>query len=84
MKDLLYFEEMLTPKLITFVYWLLLLVSVFGGIGSMFAGFQGFTIDKFFLGVIYAVIGVLASRIMCEMMIVLFKVNEALQDIRRR
>lgn len=84
MKDFLYFENMLTPKLITLVYWLLLVASVLGGLGSMFSGFEGFTIGKFILGVFYAVCGALASRIWCELLIVLFKMNEALQDIRHK
>jgi Domain of unknown function (DUF4282) len=36
MKALLFFDSMITPKIITFVYWLLLLAAVVGGIGSMF------------------------------------------------
>ena len=35
----LFFDDMLTPKLITIVYWLALLSIVIGGIGSMFAPF---------------------------------------------
>jgi len=30
------------------------------------------------------ILGVLVARIYCEIMIVLFKINEALQDIRRK
>jgi hypothetical protein len=33
MKDILYFESMLTPKIITFVYWLLLLFALVSGLG---------------------------------------------------
>ena len=84
MKDFLYFDKMLTPKLITFVYWLLLLVSVLGGIGSMFIGYGGFSIGKFLLGVFYAGCGALAARIWCELLIVAFKMNEALQVIRNK
>ena len=58
MKDVLFFEAMLTPKIITLVYWLLLLVAIVGGIGSMFGGYEGFTFGKFIMGIIYAVGGV--------------------------
>lgn len=84
MKDFLHFENMLTPKLITLVYWLLLLASILGGVGSMFGGFEAFTLGKFFLGIFYAACGALAARIWCELLIVLFKMNEALQDIRHK
>ncbi|MCP3176718.1 DUF4282 domain-containing protein [Desulfuromonas sp. KJ2020] len=84
MKDLLYFDNMLTPKLITFVYWVMLFGSFVGGLGTMFGGFEGFTIGKFFLGMLYALGGALASRIWCELLIVLFKMNEALQALRQK
>ena len=80
-KSALFFESMLTPKIITAVYWLLLLASVLGGIGSMFSG-GGFSFGNFLMGIVYAVVGAVASRIWCELLIVLFKMNESLQVIR--
>lgn len=84
MKDVLFFDDMLTPKIITAVFWLLLAGSVIGGIGSMFGGYEGFTFGKFIMGILYVVGGGVASRIWCELLIVLFKMNEALQEIRRK
>ena len=84
MKDILGFDSMLTPKIITFVYWLLLLSAVIGGINSMFNGYEGFTFGKFIMGIIYAVAGAVGARIWCELLIVLFKMNEALQDISKK
>lgn len=84
MKDVLFFENMLTPKIITLVYWLLLLAAIVGGIGSMFGGYEGFTFGKFIMGIIYTVGGALAARIWCELLIVLFKMNDALQEIRKK
>jgi len=84
MNDILNFDNMLTPKIITFVYWIMLLVVVFGGLGSMFGGPGGFTIGKFFMGFVYAAGGAVAVRIWCELMIVAFKMNEALQEIRQK
>jgi len=84
MKDVLFFDSMLTPKIITFVYWLLLLMAVVGGLSSMFGGYGGFTFGKFFMGLLYAVGGAIAARIWCELLIVLFKINEALQELRHK
>ncbi len=84
MKDVLFFDKMLTPKIITFVYWLLLAAAVFGGIGSMFAGYGGFGFGKFIMGIVYAAAGAVFARIWCELLIVLFKMNEALQDLRHK
>lgn len=83
MKDVLFFNNMLTPKIITAVYWLLLAASVIGGLSAMF-GYGGFTIEKCIMGLLYACGGAIASRIWCELMIVLFKMNEALQEIRNK
>lgn len=84
MNEILGFDKMLTPKIITFVYWILLIGVVIGGLGSMFGGFDGFTIKKFFMGILFAVGGAVAVRIWCELMIVAFKMNEALQEIRQK
>ena len=84
MKDVLNFDNMLTPKIITFVYWLLLLGAVVGGLSAMFGGYAGFTLGKFVTGLFYAISGAVGARIGCELLIVLFKINEALQDIRNK
>ncbi len=84
MKDVLFFDNMLTPKIITFVYWLLLLAAVVAGLGSMFGGYEGFSIGNFFMGILYAAGGAIAARIWCELLIVLFKMNEALQELRHK
>lgn len=84
MRDILFFDKMLTPKIITFVYWILLVGTVVGGIGSMFAGYQGFTFGSFLMGLVYIVAGAVGVRIWCELLIVLFKMNEALQDLRKK
>lgn len=77
MRDIFFFDSMLTPKIITAVYWLLLLVAVFTGLATMLGG-------KLVAGLLTLVIGALGARIWCELLIVLFKMNEALQEMRRR
>ena len=83
MKDLLFFENMLTPKIITVVYWLLILGSVVGGMGAAFSSHGGF-FGKLFMGLLFSVGGIIASRIWCELLIVIFKINEALQEARNK
>ena len=84
MNDILNFDKMLTPKIITVVYWIMLLGVAVGGLGSIFAGPGGFSISSFFMGIVYAVGGAVAVRIWCELLIVAFKMNEALQEIRHK
>lgn len=81
MKSIFFFDSMLTPKIITFVYWLLLLASAIGGISAMFAGYEGFTFASFVYGIAIALASAVGARIWCELMIVLFKINDNLKAI---
>jgi len=81
MKDVLFFDSMLTPKIITFVYWLLLIVAVVVGIGSWSAGYGGFTFGKFMMGLGIIIGGGVGARIWCELLIVLFKINENIKKM---
>jgi len=80
MKEIFFFDSMLTPKIINFVYWLSLLGFVIAGIVGMFTedgrGFLG--------GIIMIIIGSIGARIWCELLIVLFKINENLQKIANK
>jgi hypothetical protein len=67
---------MLTPKIITFVYWLLLLFAVVSGLGTMFGGYGDFLMG---LGIIVG--GGVGARIWCELLIVLFKIHENIKKI---
>ncbi len=69
MKDIFFFNSMLTPKIITGVYWLLLLGVFIAGIGAMVA-------SNILYGIGFWVIGAVAVRIYCELAIVLFKIND--------
>jgi hypothetical protein len=73
-KDFLYFDKMIMPEVITFLYWLALLGCVIGGLATMF--------QSFLTGLGVLIGGVIAARLYCELFMVLFKMNEALQDIR--
>jgi len=76
--NLLNFDSMITPKIITFVYWVLLIliiaVSISYTIGS----------DNPVYGLIVLFCGVLFLRIWCELLIVLFKINENIQILANK
>lgn len=76
-KDLLFFDKMLTSQIILVVYWLLLLSAGLAGLTLIVSG-------SFVGGVASAVGGAVGARIMCELLIVVFKMNEALQAIRNK
>ncbi len=77
MNDILFLNNMITPKIITVVYWVLLLGLAVGGLVYTFngGGIMGF------VGTIAALV---FARIWCELFIVFFKMNEALQELRSK
>ena len=76
-RDFLFFDKMIVPKVIQVLYWVLLVGSILAGLGVMFT-------QSFFAGLIAIILGPLFIRIWCELMIVMFKMNEALQGIRNK
>ena len=80
---LFFFDTMITPKIITFIYWILLLADVGYGISTMSGGYARFTFTTFITGLVYITIGAVAIRIWCELMIVIFKINENLQNLKK-
>jgi|TARA_R100000935_G_C2738636_1_gene124956 uncharacterized protein DUF4282 len=76
-RDILFFDSMLTPKIITLVYWLLLGAALVSGLGMMFAG----GIGSFFMGIFTMLAGAVGARIWCELLIVLFKINENMKKV---
>jgi hypothetical protein len=77
LRDVLFFEKMLTPTIIVIVYWLILAAAVIGGLITMFT-------TSFFAGLLGLVGGILFGRIWCELLIVLFKMNDALQTLKNK
>ncbi|AQU82853.1 MAG: DUF4282 domain-containing protein [Halomonas sp.] len=81
MKEVFFFNSMLTPKIITFVYWLLLFFAVVSGLSAMFAGYGGITFSKFLVGLGIIIGGGVGARIWCELLMVLFKIHENIKKI---
>lgn len=79
--DYFYFDKMITPKLINILYWILLLANVGFGFHTMFNGFYGFSFGNFLKGLAFILIGAVLVRLWCELMIVIFKINDNLQKI---
>ena len=79
---LFFFDTTITPKIITFIYWILLVAVLGYGLSTMFGGYDGFTFQKFLMGLLYIIAGAVLVRIWCELMIVIFKINENLQNLK--
>ena len=73
--DFLSFRKMITPVIIQVVFWLGVVGCVLTGLGALLGG-QGL----YGLGLI--VIGPIVVRIECELLILLFRMHDALQEIK--
>ncbi|MCX8518763.1 MAG: DUF4282 domain-containing protein [Methylophilaceae bacterium] len=78
MQDIFYLETMLTPKVITFVYWLLLFFVLLAGLGTIF---RGADFISFLTGLLIIVGGGVGARLWCELLIVLFKIHENIKKL---
>ncbi len=78
--DFLTLKRFIAPFLIQIVYWIGLGVLVLGALGSLFAGgFLGVAI-----GLVSLVLGALVWRVVCEIWIVIFSINDRLGIIANK
>ncbi|MDR0717619.1 MAG: DUF4282 domain-containing protein [Azoarcus sp.] len=82
MKELLTFETMITPKIITVIYYIALLIVLIAGVGAIFT--EGSFLMGIFKGVFIIILGGLGVRVYCELCIVFFKMNESLAELRKK
>ena len=73
-RDFLFFEKMLTPKILIIVYWLSLVAVVLTGIGTVFSG-------EFLKGLLIILLGPIGVRVYCEFFVVIFQLNKNVQNI---
>lgn len=81
MRNIFFFDSMLTPKIITFVYWLILFFAAIAGIAVISAAYDQGTFGMMLIGICIIIFGALSARIWCELMIVLFKIHENLKKL---
>lgn len=76
MNDFLNFRTMVTPIIIQGLFLL-------GCLGAIVYGIMMMANDMFFTGLISIPIGILVVRVYCELMILLFRMNDSLAQIRK-
>ncbi|WP_368652341.1 DUF4282 domain-containing protein [Ornithinibacillus sp. 4-3] len=85
MDKFLNFDSMITPLIIKVVFWIGVGVSVLAGLSMIIMGLNstfgnGFQVIS---GLATIVVGPILVRIYCELLIIMFKMHESLQDIRQ-
>lgn len=85
MGDFLAFRRMITPVIIQAIFWIGVLLCIIGGLIQIVAGASAYYGGGSMVlsGVLIIILGPLAVRIYCELLIVMFKILEELSQIRR-
>ena len=88
--SLMNFDKFVAPSLIKVVYWLGIVGVILGALAAMAAalGQMGYNaaagLGGILLALIGAVVGVLIWRVVCEVWIVLFSINDRLGQLVER
>jgi hypothetical protein len=84
MDDFLKFRKMITPTIIQILFWVGVAGSVIGALVVMAMSFGSFGggAAQFLGGLVMLVLGPVAVRIYCELLILFFRMNETLTDIK--
>jgi hypothetical protein len=85
MNDFLSFRKMMTPVIIKIIFWIGVGLSVLGGLITMIIGFTQLRyggVAMVFGGLAGMLLGPFIVRIWCELLIVIFQINDSLTDIR--
>lgn len=78
LRDYLAFRKMITPVIIWIVFWLGTAICIIGGLIGIFSGAVVFLLGGFLL----LTIGTLTVRLWCELLILFFRINETLTEIK--
>ncbi len=79
MGDFLSFRKMITPVIIQIIFWIGVATAIIGGIVVLVAEDEAGT--RVF-GLLYMILGPLYWRVFCEIVILFFRMNETLTDIK--
>ncbi|MES2003780.1 MAG: DUF4282 domain-containing protein [Bacteroidota bacterium] len=83
MKNFLDFKLLITPQLVKILYVLLQLVVLFYvWIFASFSSHTGFSIMGVVYGLLIFLIGSICVRVFCELIIILFRINDNLDEIK--
>jgi hypothetical protein len=77
MDDFLRFRRMITPAIIQIVFWIGVVFCAIMGIGGIVQGGM-----QSVVGLLTLVLGPFVVRIYCELVILFFRINETLTDIK--
>lgn len=83
MGKFLSFDKMITPIFIKIAFWLGVVLSLISGVGTLISGMvaSNFGFIQIILGLLIILVGPIVVRVYCELLIVLFKMHESMQQM---
>ncbi|TNG94444.1 DUF4282 domain-containing protein [Pasteurellaceae bacterium USgator11] len=82
-KDFFIFDKLITPKIITIIYWILMIVSVISGLETLVVMSYYSMLTAIIYGGLIIILGILFARIFCELILVIFKINTNLEKLNK-
>ena len=84
MNDFLAFRKMITPAVIQVIFWIGVAVCVLGGLVAIIQGAGGRYGggEQVLSGVLMIILGPIAVRIYCELLIIMFRIHDRLVEIQ--
>lgn len=85
-KKFLNFDQMITPTIIKIVFWIGAALSVLSGIVIIISGITSYIggAGEVFMGLLIMILGPFVVRIYCELLIIFFKMNETMTEIKEQ
>lgn len=84
LKEISSFDKMITPVIIKIIFWLGIAGSVIAGLSAIISG-AGSSYGggaQVLTGLLILIFGPISTRIYCELLIILFKMYELLNEIK--
>lgn len=82
--DFLTFRKMLTPVVIQIIFWVGIVLCVIGGIVGIVVSAVGNEAIGILYGILVLILGPIAVRIYCELLIVIFRINDNLSEMNKK
>ncbi len=85
-KTFLSFDKMITPTLIKIIFYIGIIMSTLTGLSMIFSGMRAHFGGgiQVFLGLLTLVISPIVVRVYCELLIVIFKIHDSLNEIKNK
>jgi predicted membrane metal-binding protein len=87
-RDLFQWDRFITPSIVKPFYWLVIALIALFGLSGVFSGLATMAVSPFggfvvvLSSIISVVVGIVFSRIVAELILIIFRINEHLGAIR--